>query len=906
MASAPLGAVVRYLRTAGPANPEQDLTDAQLLERFVASRDEAAFTALVRRHGPMVLGVCRQVLRHPQDAEDAFQVTFLVLARHAATVRKREALAGWLHGVAYRTALQARRTAARRRHHETRAEAMSPKHPSSNDLAWQDVQSALQDEIRRLSPTYRAPFVLCCLEGRSRAEAAAELGLTDGTLSSRVARARKRLQARLARRGISLAVALGAIALTQEARAALPRPLLRTTVAAALCYAADTRSAAGLLSPSAAALLKGVSRTMLLPNSRAALLLLAFAAAVAASGGALLFRLPAAEPPTTAANATSPAAAVPADDAAKMTVAGRVVGADSKPVADAAVALVARPKRQYRSGDWAADRPQLLGRGRTDAAGRFSFPATRTSSARFWEVHLLAAAQGHGVAWKRVGADVERPEVVLHSPPEQIVRGRLVDLLGQPAARVRVSVSSLGEMIDGTWQGVSLAALPKEAPWPTATTTDEQGRFEVRGCNRDGCLSLHVADDHFAVQSFQVTPPGRPRPESRVLGYDAGGYLHTQETGADEKGQAVEPTFILAPAQVLEGRVVYGDTRQPVAGASVQGVLTDAAGRFRLRLGAETGVTLIAVAPAGEPYLSAGHRPREGEPFGPRRRLLGGYDRIELTGADGSFAIALPPGKGYLLVQGPSPDYVHVALESNLIEGRRPGGSRLYPDAALAIDVPARGEPKEVALTLRRGATVRGRLLLPNGTPVPRALVLSRLHVYVDLGWHFASEMRGGVFELHGLDPEKQVPVYFLDPVNRCGAVVTLSGKQAGREMTVTLEPCGQATARYVDNHGKPLVGNQAAPDLVVTPGRSTFLGDDIKSGELRADQESLTNLDRDNYWDKVKTDAQGRVTFPALIPGATYRLGRFEKDHWTLHKEFRVEPGRTVDLGDVVIKKDE
>src|SRR5579884_2550437 len=125
MATAPLGAVVRYLRTAGPANLERDCTDAQLLERFLDCHDEAAFTALVRRHGPMVLGVCRNVLRNQQDAEDAFQVTFLVLARHAAAVRKREALAGWLHGVAYRTALQTRRTAARRRRHETRVEAMT-------------------------------------------------------------------------------------------------------------------------------------------------------------------------------------------------------------------------------------------------------------------------------------------------------------------------------------------------------------------------------------------------------------------------------------------------------------------------------------------------------------------------------------------------------------------------------------------------------------------------------------------------------------------------------------------------------------------------------------------------------------------------------------------------------------
>src|SRR5689334_2334466 len=196
MTHAPLGAVVRYLRSADPANPDRPMTDRQLLERFLASRDEAAFSALVRRHGPMVLGVCRGVLRHQQDAEDAFQVTFLVLARHAATVRKRGVLAGWLHGVAYRTALQARRAAGRRRHHETRAEAMTQKQPSAAE-SWQEIRAALDEEVGRLPPAYRAPFVLCFLEGRSRAEAARELGIKEGTVSSRVARARTQLQQRL-------------------------------------------------------------------------------------------------------------------------------------------------------------------------------------------------------------------------------------------------------------------------------------------------------------------------------------------------------------------------------------------------------------------------------------------------------------------------------------------------------------------------------------------------------------------------------------------------------------------------------------------------------------------------------------------------------------------------------------
>jgi hypothetical protein len=184
--------------------------------------------------------------------------------------------------------------------------------------------------------------------------------------------------------------------------------------------------------------------------------------------------------------------------------------------------------------------------------------------------------------------------------------------------------------------------------------------------------------------------------------------------------------------------------------------------------------------------------------------------------------------------------------------------------------------------------------------------MLHRLYVYIDLSWHFASEARDGVFEVHGLDPDKSVPVYFLDPATQSGAVVRLSGKQAGQELIVTLAPCGRATARYVDGQGKPVAGYSTAPDIVVTPGRLTYMSGNHKQGEVRADEESLTNLDREDYWGKVKTDAEGRVTFPALIAGATYRLGRFDRDRWLLHKEFRAESGRTIDLGDVVINKAE
>src|SRR5262245_32654475 len=163
MADATLGTVLHNVRRLVGAPGGHSLSDGELLHAFLSRHDEDAFAALVRRHGSMVLNVCRRVLHHRQDAEDAFQATFLVLARKAASVRDRPALASWLYGAAYRTALTLQRAAARRRLHEARVKPAAPANPLT-DLAWCEVEALLEEEIQRLPEKYRAVFVLCCLE----------------------------------------------------------------------------------------------------------------------------------------------------------------------------------------------------------------------------------------------------------------------------------------------------------------------------------------------------------------------------------------------------------------------------------------------------------------------------------------------------------------------------------------------------------------------------------------------------------------------------------------------------------------------------------------------------------------------------------------------------------------------
>lgn len=272
MTNVPLTHLLRRLhQRTGP----DAATDAQLLLRFTAAADEAAFAELVRRHGPMVRGVCRRLLAHEQDAEDAFQATFLVLARKAAAVRRPESLPGWLYGVACRTALRAKVHRARRPCPDRLYLATTA--DPADELTWGEVRGVLDEELGRLPEKYRAPLVLCYLEGRTQDEAARQLGWGKDVLRGRLDRGRERLRRRLTQRGVALSAGLFAATLTPTAVSAA---LVETTARAATTFAAG-----GTASTAAVVLAQGGLRAMTLGKLQTATVFLTAMVCAVSAGG---------------------------------------------------------------------------------------------------------------------------------------------------------------------------------------------------------------------------------------------------------------------------------------------------------------------------------------------------------------------------------------------------------------------------------------------------------------------------------------------------------------------------------------------------------------------------------------------------------------------------------------------
>jgi RNA polymerase sigma factor (sigma-70 family) len=878
-------AVLRHIRELAAAESAGALEDRRLLERYAAAREEAAFAALVRRHGSLVLGVCRRVLGDAHDAEDAFQAAFLALARQASTAGRRGSLGAWLYRVAFRIALRARKQSGDRRRREQSALTRSQPDPLA-EITGRELLAVLDEELARLPERLRAPLVLCYLEGKARDEAARELGWSLGTLKRRLEQGRAVLHARLAGRGLSLAALLAA----GLAGAAVSPSLAAATVAAVR------------LAPAGA----GAGRKLL----AVAMLCLG----LAATGAGLLTQRTPAAPLAAAPEAKArpappekpaPPPAPPADEKKETAVSGRVLSADGKPVPDAHVALAGIPRSRHPvTWQWLDEK--LLAHGKTDAEGRFRLALTDAARAGYQDVFVVAGKDGHGLTWGKVPRTTGGAEFAVRLSPEKVVRGRVLDLQGLAVAGAAVRVDWLSGKGDERQEDVGVWRLPGDRfpAWPGPTKTDKDGRFVLRGLNPAFQGSLTVDGDAHAPAHAHI------------------------DAGAEDKTQEMKITLL--PAVIVEGVVTAADTGKPIPGALVrpragEAVQTDEKGRYRVKPELDPPHRIEVTAPDDQPYLEVettadwpkGAVRHEVNVKLPRGVLVRGkvtdsvtgkpipgaviYDGSRLwlrsvrSGPDGTFRIVVAARPGNLLVKGPDNDYVARQVTSKELFHDGPPFYRAYPDALIPLDPKAGAGPVEVGAKLRRGVTVRGRLLDPDGKPADEAVLLCWNQLPRSNASWFASAVavRDGEFELRGCDPEETYPVHFLDARHQWGASVKVTPKEAGdKPLTVRLEKCGRAVVRFVNKEGKPVPDYSPYVNVVCRPGDK----------DVADDSDFVANVDRVNYHggSGIAAGPDGRATFPALIPGVTYRLygPGLKKD-----VEVSAKAGEAREVPDVVVE---
>jgi RNA polymerase sigma factor (sigma-70 family) len=954
MAKTGLDLVVRHARRAA-AGPNRDQpSDPELLGRFLGGADPGAFTAVVRRHGPLVMRVCRHVLGHHQDAEDAFQATFLVLARRAAGIRKGGSLASWLHGVAYRTALTARRRAATRRKHEARAPTGSqPEAPQ--ELAWREVQAILEEEVEALPEAYRSPFVLCDMEGRSREEAARELGVKDGTLSSRLNRARQRLRQRLQGRGVALSALLGVVAVARADSGAVPRPLLETTARAGVAYAAGGESG-GLVPAGAAALVRAASRTLKLTPGKVLAAVLAAALLVSGLTAAAhsLLAPPAGEGP--APKSVPPAAdraPAPAANAQEFVpVSGRVLGPDGKPVAGAKV---------YVSTYSAKDQADPPVRATSGPDGRFRFRAARPE-VNFNE-SVAAVAPGLGPNWVPLAAldgSGNLPELRL--VPEVPVAGRVLDLENAPVADATVRLVRVRKMPDedlSPWVKDMQAAGNKglldlnrsrvlisyerilKPVWgvlgvPRSVKTGPDGRFRLAGFGRERIVELLIEGPGLESRQVSVITRAEAPPGIPPLIY-----------GASFEHRA-------APDKPIVGTVREKGTGKPVAGAEVAcalvsptGALTDVVptaglktttdeqGRYRLR-GAPKSKQYHLAAVAG-PYFATVQvvndtaglgpvasdfelergvvvrgrltdretgRPGPGALYylphaeNPRLKDYPGFAKYSLNATepekDGSFAVAVVPGAGFLVAR---------ATEDRYVRGRTEGIRPPLPvflqyvsyHAVQPVDISDKDPKSQVCdIALDPGRTLDGTVLGPNGSPLGGAFAAGLTDAASPVhGSPPKVTLRTPAFTAVALDPRRPRSLVFWQEEKKLARAVLVRGDEPG-PLKVRLEPLGTVTGLLRNAEGKPAAGVRV--EVRYSSGQKRALPDELGEGIPGISKPALT-------LPAGTTDAEGRFRLAGLVPGMKYDLFRKGKDATPLAEDFSVAGGESKDLGEVRAK---
>jgi RNA polymerase sigma factor (sigma-70 family) len=945
MAAAQLGTVLRHVRKLVVSETTREQSDAQLLQCFANRGEEDAFAALVERHGPLVWGVCRRVLRHHHDAEDAFQATFLVLARNSAAIRKAEALPSWLHGAAYRIALRARRDAAIRRAHERRGQTMPTEKPLP-ETALREALTLLDEEVQRLPPKQRAAFVLCSLEGKSQAEAARQLGSNEGSVSVAVSRARKRLAQQLARRGVTLSAALAGAALGRSAAsAAVPIPLTQSTIQAALLYAAGKPAVAAGLCTAAAALAEGATRTMFLSKAKVATVILLLAILLTGAGvlthQAIAAKQATAEP---AAKAAEPPAAPPTRDTkeAERTVvlSGRVLDPDGKPLAGARLFLWTNAVK---------GKDDLPVRATAADDGRFRLTVARADLER--DAKLVASARDLGPDWLDASEIAKGGELTLRLVKDDVpVNGRLLDLEGQPVAGATLRVSRVEQGdLKGFLEGKKRGPFPDmkrlagvALDGPASVTTSKDGRFRLTGFGRERAVLLELKGPGIANNFFHVFTRTEALPG--MASGDHGTYVATFE-------------HLVQPSKPIVGTVREKGTGKPVSGVTVLSAYheqvstqTDAQGRYRIEGAGKHKEYWVAAG--GSPYFNATKmqipdtagveplvvdfelergivvrgrltekgtgKPTRGHvgwlalPDNPNLKNFTGSPGPQViakddgwSAADGTFSVVAIPGPGLLTVKANDEDRYPAAKTEGL---KTASGIILQLYHALVRIDPSESDPKSLTcdIVLEPGRSLAGTVTDPDGRPLGgvHATGLAPLPALFGGG---AQKLETGSFKVGGLRPGEPRALFFLHSEKKFARLQKIRGNEK-EPLTVRLEPLGTLTGRVVDANGRPWPGLKVSARYNIN---------ELESARVAAkDYDDLPWELLYEYpsWSKVinregTTDAEGRFRIEDLVPGLAYDLaantGQGEGGVPVATRgELAIESGKAKDVGDLKSKE--
>ena len=851
-------AVARILHSLSREQAEHDFS---LLDRFVQNGDENAFEILIQRHGPMVWRTCQRVTRHNADAEDAFQSTFLVLCRKVNSIGRRESLGGWLHQVAYRIALKASALNDFQRLDEERLPA--PDADPASGLLQAELRQLLDEALSRLPNKYRVPLVLCCLEGKTRTSAAAELSWAEGTLSSRLAKGKDLLRSQLLRRGVAPSLAALSGLLAEEGAAnALPPALVRATLHVKSLFMLGEAAAAGSQAVRAVVIAQGALHSMFLTKLKLASMVF-FSVGLLLAGAGLVTRQVMAERPAASDEKSLakveqpqakpnqlPVAPVNPAEPASRTLRVTVIDSQGKPVSEAKI----------HAGIWTEEKDFKANRDyQTDAAG-----ATVVALPKTFTIFRLWASKTHYVTmfadWEQ--ADLASgptfpSEYAFKLEPGAVAGGRILNEHGKPVAGAKVAVSvGNGLKPDG---GDGRASYHDWlATGDEAATTGADGRWRIANVPNHRAVELkllvthpnYVSDESWGgLQTEAGITTTMLREETATLKLKA---------GVQVRGRVTDP----AGKPIKDAIIVIGDN--PYDSGTPKKFVTDSDGQYRLPVLGPQEISITAMASGLAPQLrkvklepgmsAQDFHMKAGKPI--RLRIVDGADRpvpqasVSIVGWKGSQSIQSAHNPNH-----PKVPSTKIASQTNA-EGLWEWASA--PDEPVTLQITMKGATKaelviaggssERTVPIKIAHRITGLVIdSMTGQPIQDFAVIP-VDVFRN-GALFAERMhaiQGKNGRLDYLPKRVDMPLRLRIEaqgyLTQDGPEFSV-GDDARRTQDFRLQPSSPITGVVHDAAGKPA---DKAEVLLATP---------TQAARLSADQ-SL-----DNH--RCFTDASGRFSFP-------------------------------------------